>query len=52
MSKPPKPSFYHLSTIGSILTLTNTVITNPILSSITTHPTQHPHFHYGYFTQL
>jgi hypothetical protein len=38
MSKPPNPSFHY-----------NAVISNSIMSSLTTHPMQHPHLCYANF---
>lgn len=53
MPKSPKSSFYHFSTIGVVLpqlSLSNIVIFNSIMFSFTTHPTQHLHLCYAYFT--
>jgi len=50
MHKPPKSSFYHLFSYRCYPhSLSNVIISNYILSSLTTHPTQHPHLCYAYF---
>ena len=45
MPKPSKPIFYYRCSPHS---LSNGVIPNPIMSSLTTHPAQHPHLCYTY----
>ena len=41
--------FTIFSTIGATPTLSSIYISNPITSSLTTHPTQHSHVRYAYF---
>ncbi|RHN42750.1 hypothetical protein MtrunA17_Chr8g0380351 [Medicago truncatula] len=49
MPKPSKPIFYQLFYYRCYPhSLSNGVIPNPILSSLTTHPTHHPHLCYTY----
>jgi len=56
MLKPPKPIFNHIynyrcysNTHTHTHTPSNSVISNQILSGLTTRPTQHPNLYYAYF---
>ncbi|CAI8599113.1 unnamed protein product, partial [Vicia faba] len=49
ISKPPKFILHHFFAIGVTLTLSNIVIYNFIMSSLTTHPTQRLQLCYIYF---
>jgi len=49
MSRPLSRIFTIFSTIGANPTLSNIVISNSIMSTHTTHPTQRPHLGYTYF---
>ncbi|RZB58274.1 Clathrin interactor EPSIN 1 isoform B [Glycine soja] len=50
MPKPPKSIFHHLLYNRRYSNpLSNSFVSNFILSSLTTHPPQHPHLRYTYF---
>ena len=50
MPKAAKSSFYHIFYNMSYPNpLSNVIISNSILSSLSTHPTQHRHLCYAYF---
>ncbi|KAL5149190.1 hypothetical protein HKD37_13G036078 [Glycine soja] len=50
MPKPPKSIFHHLLYNRRYSNpLSNSFVSDFILSSLTTHPPQHPHLRYTYF---
>ncbi|RZB56131.1 Delta-1-pyrroline-5-carboxylate dehydrogenase 12A1, mitochondrial [Glycine soja] len=53
MPKPPKSIFHHLLYNRRYSNpLSNSSVSNFILSSLTTHPPQHPHLRYTYFSLM